>query len=48
LTEERVLDRTSDEGIILADERVLDGMGDEERVLNGTDDDKDRFAGARG
>jgi hypothetical protein len=29
LTEERVLDRTSDEGIIPAEERVLDGTSDE-------------------
>jgi hypothetical protein len=38
LTEERVLDRMSDEGVILAEERVLDGTSDEE----------DGFAGENG
>jgi hypothetical protein len=47
LTEERILDNTSDEGIVLADKQVLDEMSGEERVLDGTDDNKDGFAGVK-
>jgi hypothetical protein len=48
LTEERVLDRTSDKGFILIEERVLDGTSDEGGVLDETDDEEDGFAGGKG
>jgi hypothetical protein len=37
LTEERVLERTSNEGVILAEEQVLDRMSDEEGRFAGGD-----------
>jgi hypothetical protein len=43
LTEERVLDRMSDEGVILAKKQVLDGMSNENGVLNEVDDEEGRF-----
>jgi hypothetical protein len=48
LTEEQVLERTSNKGVILAEERVLDGASDEGRVLDGVDNDKDGSAGVKG
>jgi hypothetical protein len=47
LAEEQVLDRTSDKGIILTEEWVPDGMSDEEKVLNGIDEDEDGSAGVK-
>jgi hypothetical protein len=45
LTEERVLEGTSDKGVVLAEERV---SSDEERVLDGMDRQEGGSAGARG
>jgi hypothetical protein len=37
LTEERVLEWTSDEGFVLTEERVLDGTSDEDWILDKMD-----------
>jgi hypothetical protein len=48
LAEEQVLGRTSDEGFILTEERVLNGMSDEEMVLDGFDGQEGESAGVKG